>query len=248
MIRQAFQKKMDARVPLIAYAKPLPAKRNARRRWGAGMGGGGYAIGANDVAQAMVYDNNSYSVVDAESVTSVLTQAEAQKQDLSHKLPLSLSLGVGYALNDRWSLQSGLTYTMLASEWMVIARYQEKSKQRLHFIGLPIGVSYKIAEWNRFRFYASTGIMTEWNVSGRIRTDYYHDLNKVQSATSPVRMKEWLWSVNARVGVSYPLIRYVSTFAEGGANYYFDNQSPIETIRSEDPFHVFLQVGIRLGF
>jgi opacity protein-like surface antigen len=237
--------KMEA-YTLIADAKPAPGKKNARRRWGIGMGGGGYAIGTNGAEPLPLFNRGYNTLINAESVTSL--RSEEKKQDISHKLPVSFGLGVGYALNDRWSLQSGLNYTMLSSEWMIYRKYQEKSRQRLHFIGLPIGLSYKIAEWNRFHFYASAGMMTEWNVSGHIRTDYYHDLSKVQTETQSLRMKEWQWSVNARAGVSYPLIRYVNAFAEGGANYYFNNGSSIETIRSDKPFYISLQAGIRLGF
>ena len=49
-----------------------------------------------------------------------------------------------------------------------------------------------------------------------------------------------------RAGVSYPIIRFVSAFAEVGASYYFDNGSEIETIHSEKPFNMSLQFGFRL--
>ena len=71
---------------------------------------------------------------------------------------------------------------------------------------------------------------------------------EVATLDEKIRMKEWLWSVNAGVGVSYPIIRFVSAFAEIGASYYFDNGSKIETIHSEKPFNVNLQIGFRLGF
>jgi hypothetical protein len=64
----------------------------------------------------------------------------------------------------------------------------------------------------------------------------------------PVRMKELQWSVNARIGATYPVFKFVNAYIEGGANYYFDNHSSIETIRSDKPFHVSLQAGLRFGF
>ena len=60
-------------------------------------------------------------------------------------------------------------------------------------------------------------------------------------------MKELLWSLNARVGVSYPVIRFINVFAEAGVDYYFDNGSLIETAHAEKPFSASFQVGFRFG-
>jgi opacity protein-like surface antigen len=237
---------------LIADAKPVSStQKRSRKRWGFGVGGGSYSVGSNSGAGQVLFAPVPPSrglIYNAETLSPLNPQAE--KQHVSHKYPLSFGLGVGYALNDRWALQSGLTYTMLRSEWNTVSKYLGESKQQLHFIGLPLSVNYKIAEWNRFRFYAATGLMTEWNVAGQIRTRYYSHSNgeTVLKEKESVRMKEWQWSANARAGVSYPLIRFVNAYVEGGANYYFDNGSSIETIRSDKPFHVSLQAGIRLGF
>jgi hypothetical protein len=44
------------------------------------------------------------------------------------------------------------------------------------------------------------------------------------------------------------LCRFLSLYAEAGVDYYIDNGSSIETIRSEKPFNVNLQAGFRFGF
>jgi hypothetical protein len=234
---------------LLADASPVSTEKRSQRRWGFGLGGGSYSVGDNSAQTVSLLSSPVLKeglVYNAEA--SPALNAMTEKRNVSHKLPVSFGLGFGYALNDRWALQSGLTYTMLASEWQTFGKYLGESKQRLHFIGIPLSMNYKIAEWNRFRFYATGGVMTEWNVSGQIRTQYYDNLQKILQEKESVRMKEWLWSVNARAGVSYPLIRFVNAYVEGGANYYFDNGSFIETIRSDKPFHVSLQAGIRFGF
>ena len=113
---------------------------------------------------------------------------------------------------------------------------------------LLMGLNYKIAEWNRFQVYAAAGAMTEVNVSGKLITEKYSGKELYGKESEHIRMKEWMWSVNARAGVSYPLLRFVSLYAEAGVDYYFDNGSTIETVRSEKPFNVSLQAGFRLGF
>jgi len=233
----------------LADATPTLPQKTARKRWGVGMGGGSYSVGTDGFAvPAFTSPSNLLSHDAAMLKESANSQI---KQDISHKRPISFGVGVGYALNDKWSLQSGLYYTMLRSEWWYVNEYQGVSKQKLHFLGVPLGVSYKILEWNKFNLYASAGAMAEWNFDGQIKTNFYTDSERetiVASKKESIRMKEWQWSVNGKVGISYPLIKFVNAFAEGGANYYFDNGSNIETIRSEKPFHLSVQAGIRVGF
>jgi len=156
---------------------------------------------------------------------------------------------VSYYLNDRWALQSGAVYTLLRSEGSYLDDVGNigERKQNLHFIGVPLSLSYKIAEWNRIQFYALAGGMCEFNVAGRIEESLYEGGLKTKARKS-LSMKEPLWSVNMRAGATYPLWRFINVYAETGASYYFDNNSKIETIRSDKPFNVSLQAGVRLGF
>ena len=107
---------------------------------------------------------------------------------------------------------------------------------------------YPIAEWNKVRFYASAGAKAEVNVAGRQKMRLFSDDNVIALEEEKVRMKEWQWSVNAGLGASYPLVHFMSLFAEVGGAYYFDNGSVIETIYAEKPFNLNLQVGLRFGF
>ncbi|MDR2139943.1 MAG: outer membrane beta-barrel protein [Tannerella sp.] len=235
---------------LLAEASPVSSKKRSQRRWSIGVGGSSYSIGTGDGGRGGVnIPMSDHSLVyNAEAPPGAVLRSKEEKQQLSHNYPLSFGLGVGYALNGRWALQSGLTYTLLRSEWITVSDYPGEARQQLHFIGIPLSANCKIAEWNRFHFYTTGGILAEWNVGGQIRTDYLNGGEKLRTQTESVRMKRWLWSVHARAGVSYPLVRFVSAYAEGGASYYFDNGSSIETIRSDQPFQLSLQAGIRLGF
>jgi hypothetical protein len=236
--------------PLLADATPSVQ----RRRWGFGVGGGSYSIG-NAGTGSLVYsiENAGMSSLNA-NFKKILTLSEMRefteiKQNVSHQRPLSFGIGIGYALDDRWTLQSGLSYSLLTSKWDVLSVNSGKAKQQLHFAGIPLGISYKIAEWRRFRFYTSLGGTAEWNISGRIKTQYYNNSGTfVNMNTESVRMKEPQFSVNGRAGVNYPLFNFLNAYLEGGADYYFKNGSSIETIRSDKPFQLSLQAGIRFGF
>jgi hypothetical protein len=157
-------------------------------------------------------------------------------------------LAVSRQLNDRFALQTGLSLTLLSSDWKTNGTFHSKTEQKLYFLGLPLSVVYKIAEWNRFQFYTSAGVMAEINVNGKVKNTLFTDGIDLETESEKVRMKEWLWSVNYKAGVSYPVFHFVNIFAEGGVAYFFDNGSSIETIRSEKPFNAGFNVGLRLGF
>ena len=237
---------------LVADATPVAKKKpekTASRKWGFGMGGGGLSMGADNLVPQ--YVTNS-SVLKSENLMS-LNSFDAEKKDpaktdIHHKTPIGVGISISRYLNNRFSLQTGLTYSYLRSEWSTNNTYHIENDQRLHFIGIPLSLTYKIAEWNRFMFYASAGGMAEVNVAGKRRMKLFSDEVEIAKQSEHIRMKEWLWSVNARAGVSYPIIRFVSAFAEVGASYYFDNGSEIETIHSEKPFNMSLQFGFRFGF
>lgn len=239
---------VEAHLPAEALADAPPV-----RRWGFGMGGGGYTTGlqgsgaAPEAVNARDDSRADLPPYGQESDNLSYHGNRADRIGVKHARPLSIGLGVSYRLSDRWSLQSGLTYTCLTSRWNTISIFDGHARQRLHFVGIPVGVAYRIADWQRVRFYAGAGGAVEWNVAGNLRT-VYHFNNERRTTEQAVRMKEWQWSVYTHAGASYPLLRVLSLFAEVGANYYFDNGSPIETIRSEHPLDISLRTGLRIGF
>ncbi|MDR1779379.1 MAG: PorT family protein [Tannerella sp.] len=244
---------LNADTPLLAEASPT----HKQRRWSFGAGGGSYSVGNTSAdAGVMSMDYMSEAMIgpkemaDDANLQYVTSHRNAViKQNVRHHRPLSLGVGVGYALNNRWTLQSGLVYTLLRSEWDELSITTGKALQQLHFVGIPLGVNYKIAEWNRFRVYAAAGAMADINVAGNIRTKYYDETGiNIDTKTENVRINKPQLSVNGRVGVSYPLFRFVSAYAESGAEYYFQTKNSVETIRSDKPFQLSLQAGIRLGF
>lgn len=232
-----------------SQSRPRKSPSPKPKKWGFGVGAGSLSVGSDQVLPQ--YVTNTYALR-SENLMSMnaagTNMVEAPKTDIQHKAPLGFGLSVSRYLSDRFSLQTGLNYSYLRSEWSTNGTYHLETDQRLHFIGLPLSIAYRIAEWNRFTVYASAGGMMEINVAGKQQMRLYSDQIAILKQTEHVRMKEPLWSVNGKVGISYPLIRFVNAFAEAGACYYFDNHSSIETIHSEKPFSLSMNLGFRLGF
>lgn len=246
----------EERSEWVAQAAPVTKSRKEKeekpeapaRKWGFGMGAGGLSVGADNMVPQYVTNSTSLRSESLMLMNAPYFNNELPKTDIRHKTPISFGLSVSRYLNSRFALQTGLTYSFLSSEWTTNGDYHGKTKQKLHFIGIPLSLTYKIAEWNRFNFYAAAGVMAELNVAGTLSARLYNDNEEMVRVNERVRMKELLWSTRASVGVSYPVIRFVSAFAEVGAAYYFDNGSRVETVHSEKPFNVSLQLGFRLGF
>ncbi len=254
----------------LFLAEASPKTETKHRRWGFGMGGGGYA--ANSASGGLgvepysgLFSNSSNEYIFGGDVIELRNSAQGSDKKttnvvnarsynyytgkIKYKTPISVGAGVSYFLSDRWALQSGVVYTLLRSEGDYYNNTGNVAdwKQNLHYIGIPLSISYKIAEWNRFQFYASAGGMCEFNIAGKFKkTVTFENLNVKEMEN--IRMKAPYRSVNTRAGVVYPVWKFINVYAEAGASYYFDNGSDIETIRSDKPFNVSLQAGIRLGF
>ena len=162
------------------------------------------------------------------------------KETKHHAQPLSVGLSVGYALNHRLALTSGLVYTRAETDFIKSSGNDDIIEtQKLHYIGIPISLKYKIWGNNHVQTYASAGGEADFNVKASLeadglKTDATHD--HVQ------------FSANAALGIQINALPQVGLFAEPGMKYYFNNNSPVETIFKDKPWAFNLQVGVRVDF
>lgn len=235
---------------LIADAGQPDIKRGEKtdRKWSFGLGSGSFTAGSGNTINTYTFKNSMQADKGLMYMNAASINSELPKTDIHHDTPITFGLAVSRRLNDRFALQTGLNFTLLSSDWKTNGTFHTKTKQKLYFLGVPMSVVYKIAEWNNFQFYTSAGAMAEINVNGIVKNTLFSEGIDLGTESEKVRMKEWLWSANAKAGVSYPVYRFVNVFVEGGVAYYFDNGSSIETIRSEKPFNAGFNVGLRLGF
>lgn len=217
------------------------------KKWGFGCGAGAFASQSGSSLGMYTFKNSRHADKNLMLMNAASFSNQIPRSEIDHHTPLSVGLSVSRRLNDRFALQSGLVYSYLASDWKTNGVHHTKTKQSLHFIGVPISVVYKIAEWNKFLLYASAGGMCELNVKGNLRYKYYNSDELLSETNESIRMTEPYWSVNAKAGISYPLVKFVSLYVEAGADYYFKNNSDIETIRTEKPANFDFQFGLRFG-
>ena len=228
----------------------LPARRSIRK-WHIGLGGSrlglaGMSIASVDDAGGSAgpsYDNYEPEKPDKEPITRADSRQESytpiEPTKIKHLYPIGFGISASRRLNDRWSFRTGLTYNLLRSKWTYETNGITAQRQYLHLIGVPLSVSCRLTDWQRPYCYFNAGFLGEVNVAGKLRN---------QHGTNHIRIPGMLWSCSAKIGMAYPVIRFVSVYAEGGICYYFDYKGPIETIRSENQLNLSGQIGLQLNF
>ena len=175
-------------------------------------------------------------------VQSVLSNAPLQLADYSqtkhHYHPMSFGLSVGYNLTPRLTLTTGMVYTYASSDFTSSAAGDDiVETQRLHYIGVPLNLKYKVWGNNAIHTYATAGCQADFNVSAKMQTgDITTDADKDRTQ----------WSVGGAVGIQYNIIPRMGIYAEPGVRYYIDNKSSVETIFKEKKLNFNLQLGVRV--
>ena len=168
------------------------------------------------------------------------------KTEYDHHLPIRIGLSVAYALTDRLSISSGLTYTRLSSDIKDASRESKYiGEQRLHYVGIPVNVSYKVASSRWISLYGTAGVLAEKCVLGTTDEGYVENNTMKYTNTQDISSKPLQMSVNAGVGIQFDFIDNVGIYAEPGLSYYFDDGSALQTIYKEKKLNFNLNVGVR---
>ncbi len=162
-----------------------------------------------------------------------LRQAK-QVVDIKHHQPISFGLSVRKALGKGFSLESGLTYTLLSSD-AKLADNDRQIEQKLHYIGIPLRANWNFLDKKFVTLYVSGGGMVEKCVYGKLGSE--------KETVKPLQ-----FSVSGAVGAQLNATKRVGVYVEPGVAYYFDDGSDIQTIRKENPFNFNIQAGIRLTY
>ena len=225
--------------------------KDAPSRWSVSTGAMG-GLGASGTTTAYgdylvlscpgVMDTKDSPMLDMSSVN----RDEETKTEYEHHLPIRIGLSVAYALTDRLSISSGLTYTRLSSDIKDASRESKYiGEQRLHYVGIPVNVSYKVASSRWISLYGTAGVLAEKCVSGTTDEGYVENNTMKYTNTHDISSKPLQMSVNAGVGIQFDFIDNVGIYAEPGLSYYFDDGSALQTIYKEKPLNFNLNVGVR---
>lgn len=157
--------------------------------------------------------------------------------DSKHHFPVSVGLQVGVPLLPRLSLTTGVVYTQTSSDFT----YQYGSgqmvvNQSLHYVGVPVGLSYEVWGISRLHTYVNVGGEGAVNVKNKTLMDGNRE---------DVGRDKMQWSANASLGIQFDVIPQLGIYAEPGAKYYFDNGSHIDNVFKDKKLNFNFQFGLR---
>lgn len=247
------------------YLKETPSEKARARRSGgfsAGIVAGG-AVGGNTSGSkptAMVMGANPLAAgvtktdwIDKDSKVSaiVYNQPEVQ-EEYSHKIPVKVGLTARYNITGRLGVETGLTYSILSSSVKTgnseTGKNWSSGSQTLHYIGIPLNISFNILNSRYVNIYVTGGGMMEKSISGSIKTDEYVDGKFDRTLTTNISPKGLQWSVNAAAGVQANILPQLGFFVEPGVSHHFKNGSRVRSIYTDKPTDFSLGFGLRYSF
>ena len=178
------------------------------------------------------------------------TWIEQTGTESSYAIPVTFGLGVKVALTKRWSLGTGVNYTLLqrtfsgvytkVQDGETVTKLSSDVRNSIHYIGVPLNVYYDIVSGNHFRLYAYGGGTFEKGVKNSFRVK-----NAPEDIILSEKVKGVQLSAGAGLGVEFVVSKRFGIYLDPGFRYYFDCDQPV-SIRTQQPFTMNFELGFRV--
>ena len=241
----ASTEKKQTYLPDVIEPDVTVSKSDATSKWSLGLNGSnGLLMASNNYAGNMntfglstfyndAKDNGNTTSSFANELTDY-SNAHIQNSTVAkHHLPIRLGLSLQYQLSPNLALNSGISYSYLESDFEMTYGQNSSYTQKLRYVGVPLGVSWKLWEAGGFSLYLTGGTLIEKCVSAYM-------------ADEKMDSRPWQLSVNASAGAEYNISRQLGLYLEPSLGYYFDDKSSIEHYYKEHPLAPSIQFGLRL--
>ena len=185
------------------------------------------------------YDKNTQIASLFDERYMVMIPTSDLYEETKHHQPISVGMQVGFHLLPKLKLSTGLVYTKVSSDFISgVSDTRTVSTQDLHYIGIPLNLSYSVWEYKGLHTYVIAGGEGAVNIKNHTETD-----GEVKES----KRDKMQWSTNASVGIQYDFIPQLGVYVEPGMKYYFDNGSQIENIFKDKKLNFNIQFGLRFN-
>ena len=157
-------------------------------------------------------------------------------QKAKHHAPLAVGMQVGIGVAPRLTLSTGVVYTRTSSDFQPNGVNDFTVHQVLHYVGVPLGVNYRIWSKSGFSAYVMAGGEADFNVKNDTEDSGFKEDAKRDRPQ---------FSAKASLGLQYDITPQVGLYMEPGAKYYFDNGSDIENTFKDKKLNFNFQFGLR---
>lgn len=232
---------------------PVEKTESKKGRWSLGTAvgnAGGVSLTGNDLAGGGIPNEQRLNLVSNAAEGEIIRIPDNQMVvfkegvpylkrmdeivDIKHHQPISFGLSVRKGLAKGFSVETGLTYTLLSSD-VEMSGGNAMIDQKLHYIGIPVRANWNFFDKDRFTLYVAAGGMIEKCVYGKLGSE--------KQTVKPVQL-----SVAGAVGAQFNATKHVGIYVEPGVAYFFDDGSNVQTIRKETPCNFNIQAGIRFTY
>lgn len=170
-----------------------------------------------------------------------------EEMSLRHRMPLNVGVSLAVPITDRLAFVTGVNYSYLySSSQQQFAASQVSATRELHYLGLPVGLSYTFFRTGDFHFYVQGYGMVEKAVACRESFRLSTDQDRGYERYS-VEVKGVQWSLGVSAGVQYACNEHIGLYVEPGASYYFPTSTQPENYRTVHPVSFALKLGVRFG-
>lgn len=218
---------------------PIRSRRQGAMR-GASLYASNYAANpATSPGSANPPSNSAEFTSRATDATIRATPAAPDPQPVSHRAPISLGAEITFDLAPHVRLHTGLAYNYLRSDFdQPIASTDQRIRQHLHYVGVPIAVSYDFYSTPRVDFYVRGGGTLEKGIYG---------VRKGPGGNNRLKLSGLQPSVAAAAGVEIALGGMTGIYIEPGMVYYPTLESQPVSYRTDHPLTFSLRAGVRIN-
>lgn len=159
---------------------------------------------------------------------------------------LSFGLTVQKKIDKVISIETGLIYTYLQSNFSNSGNSNYSAQLNLHYLGIPINLLFQLTQNKHWNIYLSGG----GTIEKGLRSIYIEN-QTIWSQTITTRAATNInglqYSLSGSLGVSYKIQRNIDIYFEPKFSYYLENNQPIST-RTDHPLVIGINGGLRFGF
>lgn len=190
----------------------------------AGVVGGSGAIALAGLLQPV----HTTSLVGTFDIDDPLINAPDEKT-ATHRMPLRAGLSLRIPVNERWSLTTGVDYSLYFSK----IGYNQ---QRAHYLGIPVRADYSITRNKWLDVYVGAGVSTDFCVAASV--------DGCKTAKDGIGI-----ALNGAGGVLFSISDHFGLFLEPTFSWNIPSDNRVlDTYKSEHPCMLSVASGLRVSF
>ena len=195
------------------------------------LGNGGSDMASDSQNPSLPVDSTQLEAVSNQGNRNV--PRRVRQEHAKHHAPYSLGVSVSIPLSERLALTTGLVYTRLKSDFTT-------REQSLHYIGVPIGVTYSLWKWRFLNLYAIGGVQADFNIKATIK-------NSTEAMSRDTAKDRIQFSTMLGPGLQLNLNKGFGIYVEPTVRYYYNNGSAVLNYFKDKPWNINFNAGLRLS-